>query len=368
MRTIEVVARDSLIRQKTMRNKFLLLTVAALILGVAAYVWYARQRDDHEGAIGTTRLFPQLEQQLNDIARIRVEHGGERYDVVRHGEGWQLPGKGNFPAVFERVKLLLLGIARLEKVEAKTGKPENYARLGVADPSATNHSFRLSLYAGDRRPVASLIVGRISIGLIAGGKDGIFARQSNDTQTWLTAGRLYLPASPVDWVNRRIIHIKPKDVKRVTITQVDGEALVIEKSNRGAPDFKVVHSSATAVPQTGDGVNLLARGLAGLDMDDVRRLDDADFQTAKAVSAVFETWDGLTVSAYTLDREGHLWVRLKVGVAGLGAEDLSTVRTLPDDVAALRSQLDGWVFQIPRSRGEKLRARLKDLAAAPPGR
>ena len=339
-----------------------LITVAfALAVAAGGWLWLgARQTQPGESGSGQ-RLFPGLEKQLNKVERIRVEHRGAAYDVLRKGDQWQLPGKTAYPVLFERVKPLLLGIAQLEKVEPQTDKPENYPRLGVQEPSAESANWRISLYAGAEAAVASLIVGKIRVGLIAGGRDGIYARAAGQPRAWLLAGNLELPENQIDWVDRQIIYIKPKSVKRVTIRHPDGDLLVIERPRRGAPEFVVANLPEGASLKDDVDLNPLARSLAGLDMEDVMARSDAGFSDEEAVSAVFETWDELEVRAYTVERAGQIFAWFEAGASALDSTDLSGVKTLGADHAGLAERVAGRVFRIPEGPGKRLRVRLDDV-------
>lgn len=344
-----------------MRSKLLIVVLAALALFAGAWLLTGERWSPPAESVAGARLFPELEPVLNDIDRIRVEHRGSAYEVLRKDQHWQLADKGDYPVLFERVKPLLLGVAQLEKVEPKTDKPQNYARLGVQQPSADSGNMRIGLYAGDRGLVASLIVGRIRQGLMTGGRDGLYVRVPGESRVWLVAGNLDLPQAQADWVDRQIIHIKPRTVRRVTIKHPDGDSLVLEKPRQGAPDFAVVNLPQGAVVKAGVDINVLARSLAGLDMEDVLLRSQAAFPASQAVSAVFETWDGLQVTVYTIEQGEKIYAWFDVGVAALDVTDLSNVRTTQSDAAGLRARLQGWVFQIPQDRGRRLRARLDEL-------
>jgi len=336
-----------------MQGKLPAFILGALVLLAGAYFLLSEQQSRPDDSSTGQLLFPQLEQKLNDITRIRVEHNGNVYDVVNKDGHWQLPNKGGYPVLFERVKPLLLGIALLEKVEPKTDKPEYHARLGVQTPDAESDNTRIELYTGDDL-AASLIIGRIERGLIAGGRDGIYVRLSGDPRAWLVAGNLDLPQAEVDWVNRQIIHIKPKTVERVTIRQPDDSRLVIEKAYQGAPGFTVMNMPEGTRPKKPSEVNALARSLAGLMMDDILVGSEAGFSQAESVAAVFETWNGLQITAYTVERAHKIFVWFDVA------------ETHQTDAAELHSRLAGWVYRIPRPRGDRLRAKLTDLSKTDP--
>lgn len=344
-------------------RSLLIIVIVALVLVAGAYTLLGERSsvsESDDGGAGQ-RLYPGLEQRLNDISRIRMERKGVSYQVLRDGEQWQLPDKGGYPVRFEHVKPLLLGIALLEKVEPKSDKPENYARLGVDDPAPDSDGTRIELYADSDVPLVSLIVGTIRRGLIAGGRDGIYARPSEEARAWLVAGQLVVPMAPVDWVDRQIVHIKPKSVKRVTITQPDGSSLVIERPHKGAAHFAVSNLPEGAVLRSDVEINPLAQTLAGLKMEDLLVRSQAGLPEADAVVSVFETWDGLQVTAYSVEEDNKFFAWFEAGAAALDLNDLSAVRTTEHSVADLRARLDGWAYQLPRARGEKLRTRLDEL-------
>jgi len=339
------------------------ILIVALVLVAGAYALLGERgsvSESDDGGAGQ-RLYPGLQQRLNDISRIRMERKGMSYQVLRDGEQWQLPDKGGYPVEFEKVKPLLLAIALLEKVEPKTNKPENYARLGVDEPAPDSDSTRIELYADGDAPLVSLIVGNIRRGLIAGGRDGIYARPSGEARAWLLAGELVVPMAPVDWVDSQIVHIKPKSVKRVSITQPDGSSLILEKPFKGAADFAVSNLPEAAVLRSDVELNSLGQTLAGLKMEDLLVRSQAGLPEADAVVSVFETWDGLQVTAYSVEQDGKFFAWFEAGAAALDLNDLGAVRTTEHSVEDLRARLDGWVYQLPHARGEKLRKRLDEL-------
>ncbi len=341
-----------------MKNKFLVIILSVLALIAAIGLSMRGKTLPPEEAVSAQRLFPGLEQKLDNITRIRVEHHGVVYDVAKSGDHWQLPDKGGYPVLFERVKPLLLGMALLEKVEPKTDRPKNYVRLGVEEPSMNTGNTRIALYTTGDKPVASLIIGVIQAGLIAGGRDGIYARVSGQQRSWLMAGHLDLPQRPVDWIDRQFIHIKPKRVKRVTIIQPDGGRLVVEKLRQGAANYRVMNLPEGAALKQGVQVNPLARGLSALKMDDVFVHKTVHLPESTAVSAIYDTWDGLEITAHTVEHDRKMLVWFDLGTtSGDGAAVLSD----------LHARLDGWVYQIPHSRADRLRKRFDDLVALPVG-
>ncbi len=331
-----------------MNSKLPIIILVAVAFIAGGWLWQGERQPPSGDTVAGQRLFPRLEARLNDVSRITIERNGSDYDVVRKGGHWQLPGKGGYPVLFERVKPVLVGLSLLEKIEPKTSRPENYARLGVQEPGADTGNTRIQLYVEGEAPVASLVVGRIRRGLIAGGRDGLYVRIPGEPRAWLVAGNLQLPETQADWVDRQVMHIKPRQVRRVTIRHPDGDRLVVEKPRRGAANYTLVNLPAGGGLKDGAKLNVLARSLAGLKMEDLLVRSEAGFSEQQAVAAIFETWDGFQVTAYTVKRGEKIFAWFEV----------------PDSPVA-GSARTGWVYQIPRSRGDRLRTRLADVVDMP---
>ena len=333
-----------------MQNKLPAISVIVLAIMAAAWLWLGdSQPPSADKSLTGQRLLPNLEQQLNDVNRILVEQHGSVYAVVKNGAQWQLPVKGDYPVLFERVKPLLLGIALLDIVEPKSDKPENHARLGVQAPAADSDSMRISLYTAADTPVASLIIGSIRGGLITGGKDGIYVRLSGKSRAWLVAGNLDLPQQQLDWVDRQIIQITPKKVKRVTISHPDGTSLTVGKQRKGAVNFSLMNMPAGSAPKKQEEINLLPRGLTALEMADVRARPADGPPQSEAVTATFRTWDGLEVRVTSVEQDDQLWAWFDL------------VKPGTSDPGDLQTRFAGWVFQLAPSPASRLRARLSDL-------
>jgi len=333
-----------------MQNRLPAISVIVLAIMAAAWLWLGdSQSPSPDKSITGQRLFPNLEQQLNDVNRILVEHRGSVYAVVKDGDQWQLPGKGGYPVLFERVKPLLLGIALLEIVEPKSDKPENHTRLGVQAPAAYNDSIRISLYTEADNAVASLIIGSIRGGLIAGGKDGIYVRVSGESRAWLVAGNLDLPQQQLDWVDRQIIQITPKAVNRVTVSHPDGTSLTVGKQRKSAVNFSVMNMPEGSAPKNPEQINLLPRGLTALKMEDVRARPADGPPESEAVTAMFRTWDGLEVKVTSVEQNDQIWAWFDL------------VKPGTSDPGDLQTRFAGWIYQLVPSPASRLRTRLSDL-------
>jgi len=83
------------------------------------------------------KLFPDLENVINDVTEININTQEKSTTLIRTGENWQwqIKEKHLYPASLDKVHKLLLGVINLTVIEAKTSNPSRYAKIGVEDIS-----------------------------------------------------------------------------------------------------------------------------------------------------------------------------------------------------------------------------------------
>ena len=95
-----------------------LVTVVFAGLATGAVIWRARQS---EALAAPAPFLPGFSAQVKNAQRIHIASKAGSFDVAySEGAGWTLPAKGNYPADFEQVRHLLIGLAALETIAPKT--------------------------------------------------------------------------------------------------------------------------------------------------------------------------------------------------------------------------------------------------------
>src|SRR5262249_61516565 len=84
-------------------------------------------------------------------------------------------------------------------------------------------------------PLAELIIGKRRYDRLGAGNDGIYVRKPGDTQAWLARGSLEFSDQLSSWLDRRIVDLPEKRIAKVTLTQPDGQTLVISRPSADAP-------------------------------------------------------------------------------------------------------------------------------------
>ena len=211
---------------------------------------------------------PELAARLGDLAWMRLAQGTRKTDFTAIGGRWVLIEKGNYPAAAGKVRRLLLGLADLTLVEAKTRRPELLSRLDLDDPS-NGRSTLIRLQNRTGGMVAELIVGKTRRDRLGGGNDGVYVRKPGDDQAWLARGSLDLPAELNGWLDRRIVDVPASRIASVTLTGSDGAVLALRRQAPG-DRFAVADPPDGAAFKPDAALAEPAAALAGLELEDVR--------------------------------------------------------------------------------------------------
>lgn len=369
-----------------MRN-LILITV----LVVAAAAWAVLDRDGATvDATASGPFLPELQGAVNDVGRMTIRAGEERFTVARDEDGWVLTDWGDYPAAFETVKGVVTGLADMEIRTRMTGLPERHANLGLQDPSAegaTSVGVRLEDDGG--RVLADLVVGKARDGRPA----GVYVRHADDDQTWLVSGSVAPPRDAAGWVDKQLVRVAADRVASVTVVHPDGEVVRVQRpapavadaegddetdddgevdgepsdpfADLGAddaPEWELADLPEGYTVRSAYALSGLAGGLARFDMqrlasdDDTLPADDAWTRVTVATS------DGLEIALSLASADdGTSWfARLEPSAADDAEAGVA------DELAELGSRVAGRTFVVPSWRATTFTKRLADLADPPP--
>lgn len=358
-------------------RSFLLLAGAAVVsVGLAVHAVTSRDRPLTAASLNEP-LFPGLFDRLNEVRTVRITAPGTMLTVETDGQGWRLAEKGGHPVPAAEVRELVLALANLQLVEAKTARPERLKRLELEEPGGGDASSRrVELLDGDGRGIAAAVIGRTRPGLYGGGRSGVYVRRAGEEQAWLAAGMIEVPTEPLDLLDSAVLDVPPESIARVTLG-VDGPAPVaIRRSDAATSDFTVDAAVPAGRAIDRDKVERIAGALGGLTMQDVRPAAETTFP-AEARRVRYETSDGLVLDlAIAASGEGDAaehWVQVtadsRPATAPAPTAEPAASGTAPvekpasERAKALNARLAGWAYKIPAHAGERLGADLDDLLA-----
>ena len=330
------------------------LAGALVILAILAVVG---QRERQPQVQSGEMFLPGLLESLDDIERVELVGRGEETVVTleRDASGWLVLERGRYPADLRKIRHALLSFAETQILEAKTADPALHNRLGVEAITADTAGGIAVRLIGTAAPV-EFIVGD------AAGDYRRYVRRQNEDQSYLINRDPELGTTITEWLDAAVVDIDGERIQRVTVTRPDGETLIVSKDVRGQPNFAVQNIPEERELSYDSVANVMGNVLDGLTLDDVERSTDT---TAEAIVTEFLTFDGLLITARSLDRDEETWVSFVAAVdPTLPPESEATRAAAEAEAAEINGRVQGWLYNIPTYKFEQLTREMADLLRA----
>jgi hypothetical protein len=341
-----------------MRSKGLLgLVLATAVVLIVAIVVAAGSRAPSADPQSGAAVLPQLAKRADDVARLTLVHGESTTTLRRQGDQWLVDEKSGYPADPTKVHQALLGLAELRYVEAKTRKPDLYARLEVEDAGQKGAKSTLVTASDEKGALlGEVIAGKRRVDQLGGGVDGIYLRKPGEAQSWLARGTLDLAGDAQGWLDRKVIDLPQEKVKEAVLIQPDGSKLDIARGQPEAP-LALKGAPAAAKLKSDGAVSEAGNALADVEFADVRPAADMTFPKEGVAHAEYTSFDGLTIKLALVEQDGKAWARIEASGTGDGEKP----------AAELNAKLSPWVYALPEYKAKALKTKLADLVAPPKG-
>ena len=291
-----------------MHRRTLLLLGGAAAVSVGAAVLLAPRNVNRQEIAPGGLAFPGLSERLQSAKRIEIRKPDGGLVLLREGDAWVLPDKGNYPVRPEKLREMLVGLTELRLAEARTADPGQHARLGVDDPGQPGSTaLLLRVLDAQDAPVAELILGRRRVRTQGNVPESIYVRRPGESQAWLAEGRLAVDADPQLWLDRDIANLANDRIRRIEVARTGEPALVLARAD-GEPRLHVeVPADAPAADEV--ALDEIARAFEYLTFLEVKPA--ADIPGKPLGESRFDLADGLTIQVAPSLDEGNVWVRLR---------------------------------------------------------
>ena len=154
-------------------KSFISLAVLTAVFVIAAIWSFGNQRGLTSISVDRARAFPQLIENVNDVATVTIVSNKAKFTIARIGDGWGLAEKGGYKVSFEKVKSAIVGLGELKLLESKTADAARYERLQVENPGSLEaKSIGVDLKDKDGETMASGVIGKRHVGLFGQGGGG----------------------------------------------------------------------------------------------------------------------------------------------------------------------------------------------------
>lgn len=352
----------------TERRVFVLAALAILV--IAAALWLSSQRHLPRDIAAGTKLFPDLK--TAELREVDITRAGARRVVTleNRDNAWTVAERDHYPADAARVRGLVLGMADFTIVEQKTSDPKNYPAIGVEDialPAAAGTQIDLKSASGTTR----LIVGRSS------GAKASFVRKPGGAQSLLATPQVYADPEPKNWLHRPIVDIATDRVQEARVA-TGKVSYVLTRKDRSQPNFTLASAPKAKVLASDTAGNAVGTALSGLELDDVKKFDAAQWQ-APTDHAEFRTFDGWIIGIDgRVDGEQH-WIRLSSRYDEALAKGFQPPPAAPSAVAAaqkpqlnvrkdaeaLATRAAAWTYEVPKYKYDAFFRPLDEIIKKP---
>lgn len=341
---------------------FLGLLVITVIAAVAAAVVALERPIASAVRYVDEPAFPELRAGPDAVAKVELTTPDGSFTLVREtGESWSALERYGYPVDADKVRALIVALADMRLIEAKTSLPERYRRLEVEDPDGEDAQSRLlRVEAADGTVLAAAIFGKRQNRLTGNQAAGTYLRRPGEAQSWLASGGPVLDADVVDWLDAEIVDLDPERIGRVDIQPDGGPGYAVRRDADGAP-LELVGLGAGEKPKEDADLGRLAAAFAGLTLEAVKPRAEVDWPATYA-TAVATSFDGVEVTVQLAKLDGEPWALLDARpvaavtpppepepAAGEGTEEVEITPNPdppPPNAGALEARLKPWAFKV----------------------
>ncbi|MEQ1753315.1 MAG: DUF4340 domain-containing protein [Micropepsaceae bacterium] len=339
----------------------------------AATVLFALLSQWQRGASETpdfkpVKMFPALEARANDVAGIQIESKTSTFNVVRTADGkWILPDKGKYGADFNEIRKTITGLADLDLVEQRTARADWAEKLGLGAPTASHEGQGTVVTLKDAKGdvLASIVVGNAVEGASAGGKQAIYVRRPQESQTYVARGGFEAATDQTQWLDKSFIDFPSDRIKTVSMKPLKGPTYSVARATPSTQNFAVVERLPSGRSlRTEAEPNGVGNALIGMTFTDVVPQSQVDF--SKSARATFQTFDGMALNVMIAEKDNDFWVSFDaVEVPPTEVAPASSPSGLKPNIAKeveeLNAMSKGWAYKVPRYKGTLLTSPLEAL-------
>lgn len=337
-------------------NRFLpILGVVAALLTLIA-VWAVGDRIATSVRRAQGAMLPDLATQANALTAIELEQGSNRIRLERGADDtWTLASRDHYPADFEQVRSLIVGLSQLQKDQMLTRKADRLGELNLAWPDPEGRARLVRLYASPEGAPLEVLLGQERIAPRC-----TYVRRLPDTQAWRCRGGVNSDVDVQRWMRRDMLSL-PADqflaAGWMGLTVTPRPAGGATATGRSADLYQArVDGPETWTPaQAGAARAVLGEWMQRLEFDDVRAAT-RDFAPTPDRTLTFDV-KGARVTLLGQRQSDATWFRVRVEPRP-GASEPTRNRVSGDPWIpawqAFERSVQGWEYRLPAWREAQL--------------
>ena len=332
-------------------KRSLLIGIAVLSIAVIAF-FILQDRTSTSNLPDHGLLFPELVDQINDVATISVRTNQSELSVKFENEAWRVKELEYYPARFSLVQNFLIGMSQLRKLEAKTGNPDKHAALDLAGIDVTESpTIKITLLSADSEILADLYIGKQKSSKRNPHLYEYYVREPKQDETWLSESSQLTYSKPFDWLDSEIVDLNENRVREVQIMSGKATPIRVYKSSEADKNYLL-----TSVPDQHKiryqySINDIGEIFRDLRFEDVKI--STGWVSRATVTA--KTFGGLEVTANLGSGEFKDYAVFSADVA-----EVATTET-QDEAVNLNRRWEGWAYKMSDVRLATIETKFDDL-------
>ncbi|MDH3694295.1 MAG: DUF4340 domain-containing protein [Gammaproteobacteria bacterium] len=353
-----------------MRGKSLVILAFVAVILVAAAMWSrekpqtARPSDD--------LLLPDLMTRINSVSTIKFKSADNEFSIQKLENTWGVDQKDGYTADTEKVRSLLLGMARTKRLEAKTKNPDLYEKLQLQDIDKEGaQSVHVRLIGDEDTALADVIFGKNQSAKVDPTQREYYVRVGDDPQSWLVQSDFDLVKDAKQWLRQEVLVVDESRIRSAEVIHEDGTTIKVQRDSSDETNYTLSDIPESRKIKYEFAVNDVANSFANLNMDDVVKADDIDF--ADAEKATMQSFDGLQISLETAQKDDVTYARLQAELVDNNTSEaseekdenrrseddaatdserqptatLKSVEEVKQEIEMLNARWSGWAYQLP---------------------
>lgn len=346
------------------RNSLIIFAAITMTVVIAAIVVVSKERSPTY--ISEEPLLPELKAHINDATAIHLVSSRHETRLTREGDSWYIANSDDYPALFDKVRSLLINLSELRTRELKTSNPDLYHHLDVQEPTQPDsNSVRVTVTDSDNEVLADIIIGKPRVSKVTNVQTGLYVRKPEAEHALLVEGRVHVSAEKTAWFDQDIVNIASERIREVIIRHPDGSSIRAFRESPGA-NFQIANLPPDRQVQSTTALNRFGSVLQEVSARDIRSIETFNFESP--VETTVYTFDGLVADVRSSKRDDRYFANFRFSFDASGQMDAASTVTneageqisVQEQAQQLQRQLSGWVYQIPSFKYEVLTATLDD--------
>jgi Domain of unknown function (DUF4340) len=332
------------VAQKRKRNLGILgaVTVLFVVLAILAVIQRGRELAPK---FEPRPFFPGLAAEVNNLGDIQITGKNGTFHVHLTNRRWVIPEKNGFPADAAQIRQVAGGLAALETLEPKTARADWLRYIGLDKPGPKSGAVEVKLSDMAGNPMADILVGQMQGTPDDLGREMIYVRRPDESQSWLARGYLAPKPDAADWLDRGILQIGRERIKGATMTPLTGPAYTLSRDSKDDVDFKLLDMPKGRELSFAGAPDGVAGAVAGFTFDDVDKADGHNF--SKAAQSVTHTFDGLDITVRVADEGKAHWAIVSASASEPKAQA---------EADKINAAVKGWAFKLSDDKNRQFTA------------